>query len=228
MQIKELLLLVLIFSLNCYSQNKNIVKHNDSLVGNENLPINNGLVYYNKYKITSEKTSQFLENKYNLGIVKYNGETYFDINLKYDVFEDVLIFKPTTQLAIETCFISKQVDYFILKNKKFQKLETVTNNQSTFGFFEEIEVNTKCNLYIKHKKIIKEDYKSDKLSYQFYDYKIYYVLYNNKLEEISNKKSIIELFPNLKKEINQFYKLNSNIKKQNIQLFYQNLFKTII
>ena len=135
MQIKELLLLVLIFSLNCYSQNKNIVKHNDSLVGNENLPINNGLVYYNKYKITSEKTSQFLENKYNLGIVKYNGETYFDINLKYDVFEDVLIFKPTTQLAIETCFISKQVDYFILKDKKISKIRNCNQQPKYFWFF---------------------------------------------------------------------------------------------
>jgi hypothetical protein len=230
MQLKKLLLLpVLIFSLGCFSQNKNLIKLNDSLVGIENLPYNNGIVYYNKYKITSQNTSQFLENKYNLGILEYNNQTYYDLNLKYDVFDDLLLFKSNSQLALETSLITKQVGYFILKNKKFKKLETISNDKSIIaGFFEEVEINNRCTLYLKYKKTVKVDSKSDNISHIFYDYKIYYILYNNKLEEISSKASIINLFPTLKKEIKQFYKNNRNQKETNIQLFYQNLFKTII
>ncbi len=228
---KKLLLLVLIISLGCFSQNKNSIKQNDSLVGYENLAYNNGLVYYNKYKVTSQNTSQFLENKYNLGILQYNNQTFYDVNMKYDVFEDVLLFKSNSQLALETSLITKQVDYFILKNKKFRKIETVSaDNIVTVnaGYFEENEINEKSTLFVKHKKIIKVDSRSEKLSHIFYDYKIYYIYYNNKLEEISSKNDIIKLFPTLKKEIKQFYKENSNQKENNIQLFYQNLFKTII
>lgn len=226
---KTLLLLVLIFSLGCYSQNKNLIKHNDSIVGFENLALNNGLVYTNKYSLTSQKTSQFLENKYNKGILQYNNQTYYDVTIKYDVFDDVLLFKPNVQLVLETSLITKQVDYFILKNKKFRKLETIlTDNTTTAGFFEEVEINSKSTLFIKHKKTIKVDSRSDKVSHIFYDYKIYYIFQNNKLEEISSKASIISLFPTLKKEIKQFYKENRNQKDTNIQLFYQNLFKTII
>ena len=224
---KTLILCILSFSLSCFSQNKNHIKHNDSLVGYENLSINNGLVYTNKYKITSKNTSQFLENKYNKSILQYNNQAYYDLNMKYDVFHDLLLIKPNTQLVLETSLITKQVDYFILKNKKFKKIETIsTDNKVNVGFFEEIEINTKSTLYIKHKKTLKTDSKSDKLSYIFYDYKIYYIFQNNKLEEISTKASIINLFPTLKKEIKQFYKANQ--KETNIQFFYQNLFKTII
>lgn len=226
---KKLQLLLLIFSLSCFSQNKNFIKLNDSLVGKENLAFNNGLVYNNKFPSTSQNTSQFLENKYSVGILQYNNQIYYDLNLKYDVFEDVLLFKPSTQLVLETSFINKQVDFFILKNKKFKKLETISSD-STFnsGFFEEVEINEKSTLYIKHKKTFKVDTHSDKLSYIFYDYKIYYIFYNNKLEEISSKNSIINLFPASKKEIKQFYNENKHHKENNIQLFYQNLFKSII
>ena len=230
MLIKKLLLLpVLIFSLGCFSQNKNFIKQNDSIVGYENLAYNNGIVYNNKYVSTSQNTSQFFENKYSNGVLQYNNQTYYDVNIKYDVFEDVLLFKSNLQLVLETSLITKQVDYFILKNKKFKKIETVSgDNVVSAGYFEENEINEKSTLYIKHKKTMKVDPRSDKLSYIFYDYKVYYIFYNNKLEEISSKNDIIKLFPTLKKEIKQFYKENRTQKDNNIQVFYQNLFKTII
>ncbi len=230
MLIKKLLLLpVLIFSLVCFSQNKNLIKVNDSIVGYENLSLNNGIVYTNKYPITSKNTFQFLDNKYNSGIVHYNNQMYYDVNIKYDVFDDILLFKPTTQLILETSLITKQVDYFILKNKKFKKIETISSDKTIrAGYFEEQIINDKSTLYIKHKKTIKEDYKTNILSYMFYDYKEYYIYYNDKLTEISTKKSIITIFPTLKKEIKKYYKENNKQKEENIQLFYQNLFKTII
>lgn len=229
MSTKQLLLLLhLTFIAFGFSQEKNFIKHNDSLVGQENLAYNNGLVYFNKYKITSENTSQFFENKYNVGNVHYNNQMYYDISIKYDVFEDVLLFKPNAQLALETYFISKQVDYFILKNIKFKKLETISSDNSIkIGFFEENNINQKFTLYVKHKKNIKVIASSDKISNKFYDSKTYYIFFDNKLNEISSKKSIINLFPELKKEIKQFYRENNNLKETNIQLFYQNLFKTI-
>ena len=125
--------------------------------------------------------------------------------------------------------ITKQVDYFILENLKYKKIETLLSDNSIIsGYFEEIEVNTKSTLYIKHKKTVKVDSRSDKLSHIFYDYKIYYIYYDNKLKEISSKADVINLFPTLKKEIKQLYKVNNNQKENDITLFYQNLFKTII
>lgn len=226
---KILLLLNLILCISSFSQNKNFIKQNDSLVGLENLAYNNGLVYDNKYKKTSQNTSQFLEKKYNNGTLQYNNQTYYDVNLKYDVFEDILLFKSNSQLILETSLITKQVDYFTIQNKKFKKIETIlSDNSIKLGYFEEKNINDKSTLYIKYKKTIKTDFRSDNVSYIFYDYKTYYLLYNNKLEEISTKNSIIRLFPDLKKEIKKFYKEKNNEKENDIALFYQHLFKTII
>ena len=48
---KKHFLIVLIFSLGCFSQNKIKIKYNDSIVGNENLAYNIGLVYDNRLYI---------------------------------------------------------------------------------------------------------------------------------------------------------------------------------
>lgn len=227
--IKKISSLILVFNLYCFSQNTNLLIYNDSIIGPENLIYNNGLVYTNKFTNTLKNTSQFLEKRYINGVLHYNSQTYYNVNLKYDVFNNLLLFKPSAQLVLETSLITRQVDYFILNNRKFKKLDLNSDSINIKeGYYEEIEINSKSILYIKHKKTVKVDSQRNDLSYLFYDYKIYYILYENKLVKISSKSSIIKLFPFLKKEIKQFYKDNSTLKEANIELFYQNLFKTII
>jgi len=223
---KTIPILLLFFSITLFSQEKIVVKQNDSLIENQSLPLNNGIIYHNKYKNSLKNTSQFFENKYRKGTICYNNQTYYDVNLKFNVFEDLVFYKPNTIIGLEANLITKQVDYFTYANKKFKQLNYVDVVEK-YGFFEEVEVNSNITLYIKHKKVCKEDLSLGKIAYTFYDSKLYYILYNNQLLEISTKSSIISIFPNLKKEIQTFYKENSKIKDSNIQLFYQNLFKTI-
>ena len=223
---KTILLLILLLSITLYSQEKGAVKQNDSLIENSSLPLNNGIIYHNKYKNTLKNTNQFFENKYRKGTICYNNQTYFDVNLKYNVFEDLVFYKPNAKIGLEANLITKQVDYFIYANKKFKQLNYIDIVEKN-GFFEEIEINNNITLYIKYKKVCKEDLSLGNIAYTFYDSKLYYILYNNQLLEISSKSSIISIFPNLKKEINTFYKENSKIKDSNIQQFYQNLLKTI-
>lgn len=231
MTIKSFLLqLILIGSFGCYAQHKEFIKQKDSILGYDNLPYQNGVEYINRYPATSYNTSQFLENKYNPSLLSYKNQIYIDVNLKYDVFDDLLLFKSNTQFFLETNFITKQIDYFILKNKKFKKIETESENKNTttVGFYEEIDINSKCTLYAKYKKTVKTEITNNEIFYHFYDYKIYYLFYNNALQEIGSKSDVIQLFPNLKKEIKAFYDKEKKLKETNIQLFYQNLFKTII
>lgn len=223
---KTILLLILLLSITLYSQEKGAVKQNDSLIENSSLPLNNGIIYHNKYKNTLKNTTQFFENKYRKGTICYNNQTYFDVNLKYNVFEDLVFYKPNAKIGLEANLITKQVDYFIYANKKFKQLNYIDIVEKN-GFFEEIEINNNITLYIKYKKVCKEDLSLGNIAYTFYDSKLYYILYNNQLLEISSKSSIINIFTNLKKEINTFYKENSKIKDSNIQQFYQNLLKTI-
>ena len=223
---KTILLLNLLFSIMLFSQEKVIMKQNDSLIENSSLPLNNGIIYHNKYKNTLKNTSQFLENKYKKGTICYNNQTYFDVNLKYNVFEDLVFYKPNTKIGLEANLITKQVDYFTYANKKFKQLNFIDGVEKN-GFFEEVEINTNITLYIKYKKVCKENLSLGEISYTFYDSKLYYILYNNQLLEISSKSSIVSIFPSLKKKITTFYKENTKIKDSNIQQFYQNLLKTI-
>lgn len=221
-----LLLQILLFPIVSLSQDKFFIKQNDSLVENQSLPLNNGIIYHNKYKNTLKNTSQFFENKYRKGTICMNNQTYYDINLKYNVFEDLVFYKPNVKIGLDTHLITKQIDYFTYANKKFRQLNYIDIIEKN-GFFEEIEINKNIILYVKYKKVCKEDLTLGKIYYTFYDKTYYYILFNNQLLEISSKSSIVKIFPNQKKEINTFYKENRKIKDTNIIQFYQSLLKTI-
>lgn len=50
---------------------------------------------------------------------------------------------------------------------------------------------------------------------------------DQKFNKINSKKSIINVFPDKKKSINEYYKKNSELKKKDKTLFFNNLLQNI-
>lgn len=215
------------FSFLSYSQ-KNIESYFDEILRKENLTISNGKLFVNNYKTT--ETDQFYNNKYLSETLSYKNETYRNINLKYDIFRDILIFKPygeSENFGVE--LITKNVDSFTIKNKQFVNLGNRTKDSIEFvkGFFEENYKSEKLSFYIKHKKETKEFIDNQRIFNSFLNYNKYVLSFNNNYYEIKSAKDLMKIFPDLKKDIKEFNDENNSLLKENKDAFFEKMIKKI-
>lgn len=219
-----------LLSINCslYSQNK-IEDLFDSKVGKENLPLNNGVFYFNTLKTLD--THQFYNtNKYSSETLIYDNQFYNTVNLKYDSFRDVLVFKPYGESEnFGIILIQQKVSTFTLKNRNFVNLSLITKDslKDIKGYYEEHLKGKHFTFYIKHKKDRREFIKNQVTYTDFEIYNEFLILKDNIYHPIKSKNSITNLFPMYKKEINTFYSDNSKLSKDNKTEFYEKLFRFI-
>jgi len=217
----------LFFSSMSYSQ-ENIERYFDETIKKENLTISNGKLFVNSFKTT--ETDQFYANKYTSETILYNNEKYSNVNLKYDIFRDILIFKPygeSENFGIE--LIAEHVNSFTLKNKTFINLSIITKDSIDFakGYFEENFKSEKLIFYIKHKKETKEFINNQRIFNSFLNYNKYLLLFKNNYYEIKTTKDLIKIFPSLKKDIKQFSNENSSLLRTDKDAFFEKLIKKI-
>lgn len=205
-----LLIVLFVFSYhNSHSQdNQNLDVYNwfDALIGKENLAINNGSIHKNYDTPLEGKHRYFDSGNFIEGVLNYEGQTYFNTLLKYDIFEDKLIFNPDKESNyIDINLIYEKVDSFFIYNKKFVKIDSKAIENSKSGYYEEITIGKKLLLYIKHykesRKIISGDYSVT----DFTLYHDFLIKKDKTLHSINSKNEILKLFPSLKKKINSFY-----------------------
>lgn len=220
---KSLTLLLLTFYCFLHGQ-ETLIEVNDSIAQYENLPINNGLSYENKYWNTTNDTKQFYNNEYTKCTISYDGKLYSDVKLKFDILNNQILFKPKFNVISEIVLINELVDYFIINQKKFIKL----NINNHYQYFEEIKINNEDLLLIKHIKTFKEDLSTGEKKYSFYDNFEIYLNHKKAYYFLNNKNSLITIFPNYKKEIQNFYKSNELLKENNLILFYTKLINELI
>lgn len=198
----------------------------DKSVEKENLSINNGTVHSNPYKTAKDNNMYYSSNKFDIGTLVYETQTYYDIYLKYDLYKDILVLNPnglSDNIGINLG--SDKVDSFTLKNNHFVRRIRQDNQPSEFttGFYEENKINSGFLFYIKHHKDIQKIVNENGLSYKFKESNSFFIDYKNTVYYIKNKKDIIAIFPNSKKIINEYYTMNNEVRKTNLNQFMRNL-----
>ncbi|MDP5199232.1 hypothetical protein [Flavobacterium sp. DG2-3] len=200
----------------------------DQAVGKDNLNINNGIVHSEPFRAIAGKNRYYIE-EFNVGDISFEGQIYSNVNLKYDILVDQVIYKQggsSENLPIN--LISEKVDYFFIKNKKFVNLKAESTKFPSVinGIYEENYIDN-VSLYIKHYKEKVKVFQSDGVYYNFI-YKINYILkYNNYFYKVDSQKDIKKIFPDLKKEINSFYSTNRKLERSDKTQFMENLAKQI-
>ncbi len=202
----------------------------DSIVGKENLGLNNGPFALNLYKTIGENTMYLKNDKYTIGSVVYDSQPYFNVKLKYDIYKDQLILNPPEQPEhIGITLIQDKTDSFYIYDKNFIR---ITKNQTsllefTSGYYELIKIGKNLNLYIRHHKDIQKLINDDGVYYSFKENNYYYIEYEAKFYLINNKTSILKIFPDYKKQINTFYQKNRSINKTDNDQFINSLMISI-
>lgn len=224
-----LLTLILTASFKIYSQSNSEISFYtkfDSIVGKENLGLNNGPFALNPYKTIGDNNMFFKNSKYTLGNLVYDGQLYFNAKLKYDVFKDQLILNPLGQPEhIGINLIQDKTESFSIYDKNFIRITKSQTSLPDFssGFYELIKIGKNFNLYIKHLKDIQKNINDEGVYYSFHEKYQYFVEHNGKFYETNNKSDIIKIFPEHKKIINTFYQKNRSLSKSDNNQFLNSL-----
>lgn len=231
---KELLFIILfVLFLNSpkiFSQNNNeVVTYNwfDKNFGKESLDFNNGSGHLNFDKTVNDHHRYYNTDEFKNSYIIYEGQSYFNLDLKYDIFNDQLVVRPYIESSyIQINILKEKVDSFKIENEKFINLKQIPTNFKS-GYYEEIIIGNNTVLYIKYYKE-KENVIKD--NYVLIDYKPhfdYLLLKDNKFTLINDKKEIIKLYPDQKRKTNDFFLMNKDLRKTNQVLFMKNLIKYI-
>lgn len=182
----------------------------DKIIGLENTKLYNGSRYYNIYKATDDNHNFFSAPNFIKGNVEYDNATFYNVNLKYDTFNDELIFQPTGNKSfINVELIKDKVTSFTLLSHNFiNSKDLKENNNIVSGYLQVIYNSQNLTLYAKRKKNVSERIRSNKLVYLFSNEPSYYLLYNDTLHDIKSNKSFRKIFPNLAKALKTEIKEN--------------------
>lgn len=220
--------LLVLFFICCYSlvssqsnENKETYALFDAIIGQQNLEINVGIKYTEKYKTFNRNHHFLFADKFQKGTLKYNNQMYYNISMKYDTYEDNLILKINSKTENFPIILNRElISFFKLNNKAFY-------NINLSGFYEIIYKSENITLVKKHFS------KKHKLTNNSFIYPNFtheetlLILKNNKFQSVKKKKYFHEIFPNKKKLINGFFRMNTTMKKKDNATFVLNLIKKL-
>ena len=175
----------------------------DAIVGIENSDLHYGKVYQEKHRVKSKKTKFFPEPDFVLGSVVFKGQSYFDINLKYNVYDDELLMLVDKQFGGSILQLHKEhVTSFKIGNHFFIKIE---NTELTNGFYEVALEKSVFSLLKKHLKSPKQLLGEKQVFYEFEDdEKEYFLLYQDDNHSIEKATDLIAIFSKYQTELRSF------------------------
>lgn len=201
-------------------------KQFDEIFGKENLGINNGPLYPKDYpNVVEGKTKYFFNNKFTLGTAVYEGQSYTEVLLKYDLYDDILIYNPPNSPAsIGVALISAKVDSFHLHGKKFvniTKIPAFEKNNNLTGYWQQVEISPTLTLYVKHHKKQSKVIEDRKVYYSYQTDYTFLVVNGSSHKKVTSKNDLISLFEGQASEIDAYYVTHKDMLQNNSPLFYE-------
>lgn len=226
--------------LSIYSQNNSnntpIQNLFDKTIGNENLPIYNGSRYVNQYRSLDNTHCYYISGNYTSGNLDYQNQTYANVDLKYDINNDILVLKPIGKydfLGINT--IKQNIANFKIYDKKFININYNNPSCPDFmnGYYQEITF-PEMTLYIKHHKnrstVMDKsvaDGTTQSTTDSFTEKNEFVLKLKNIYYKIASKNDLIKIFPEYKSKIKNYYSSNYRLEESDNKIFIENLIKEI-
>ena len=197
----------------------------DFFVGHTNAGVFDGVEYLEKYPVRNNKHKFFDSPNFQLGSLHFADEPYFNVALKYDVYDDILLAKNTAiNSASITQLDSKKIRSFTIADFHFVRLNPSSEKDKDFvGFFEVLFDKKELVLLKKHqKKMFKKV--DNGVYYEFKDNPWYLMAHKGSYVRIKNENSLIAVFPNSKDYIRSYSQSNSALKEENYDSYLVSLF----
>ena len=221
---------VLLFLLNSFttqsqadSDQKMYYKWFDSIVGDGNISLYNGIQYKEKYRTLKGNHKYYLSTEYQLGNLVYENQSYYDVLMKYDLFNDQLIVKLPFRSGFNFIQLDREkVNEFSISNDHFHTLfkqDERTLSKVNQGYFQALFNKNNIKLYKKHIKNRKQNFDKELIYSVFTEEYKYFIYLNDQIYELGSKGNLIKLFPKQKKDINAFYNSKRQLRKSNLDIW---------
>lgn len=214
-------LLICITAITAYSQNsetpQNAYKLFDKVIGIENTELSNGVEYIEQHIIRNNRHKYFLSSQFQAGDLFYDGQPYFDVLLKFNVVDDILLASVQNSDGTSTFQLyNEKIGSFRIEDHSFLN---ITDNASP-GFYEILLDLPNISLLKKHLKKTKKHLDRNYTYFEFEkDDPVYEVRYNDSYFSIDSRRDILNAFPEHEKQVRFFYRNNKSLRKENREEF---------
>ncbi|WP_298262626.1 hypothetical protein [uncultured Lutibacter sp.] len=216
-----------------YCQNNELTKESsykwfDKVIGVGNTGLYNGIQYERKFNPLHNDHEYYLSSEFLIGDIIYNGQPYYDILLKYDIYNDDLIVKLPSYTSFNIIKLIKQhvKSFSINNNNKFVNIKASNSSvENVVGFYEVIFDDGNIKMYKKHQKSLKKHLEKSYVYDAFKNKEEYFLFYNNTYYKIKSKRNFFKILPNLKKNINSYYNSYYKLKREDYDVFLLNFSK---
>lgn len=205
--------------------NKAIYNLHDAVIGDQNLAIYNGILYKEEYANT-ELVNVFYKNlNFFVGNLNYDQQSYYGQKLKLDTYNDQLLITPKNSANALLLVLDKsKVYWFTLDQETFYNADNLTESPKVTGYIKLLAKGDKGWVFKKSRKL-RIIYRKDKKEALKYILKeSFWVFKDNILIEVKGKQDLRDLYPLKKDLINQYFKENRLLYKNNKDQFYSRLF----
>ncbi|MDT0690965.1 hypothetical protein RM549_14305 [Salegentibacter sp. F188] len=199
----------------------------DRAIGLENTALFNGVEYVEEYRTINNKHQFFFSRDFILGDVLYDAEVFYNVALKFDIFNNRLIAElesDNTKTVLQ--LITDKVGWFKLGGKKFINVGT---NETTSGFLELIAGDETSGIFKKY--VLNPSEKRDKqvMYYEFNPRKSrFFYSEGDGFYPVDSRRDLINIFPEEKKAISEFYKSNKSYLKNDKDQFMTSLYTELL
>lgn len=192
----------------------------DDIITKTNSGVFNGTEYFERFKGINERHQFFKTSSFSNGSIVFNGQLYFNIPLKYDVFDEKLLIKDPNTLNAPVIELDKnKISAFTINSHKF--IHIFHNEKSEVsGFFEILLEKEMLSLYKRHlkEKIRKSDEKVEYLYkqvayYEFKDKYMHIVSYMGVHYIVKKSNDLNAIFIDYKTQLKTFSKKYKTIRK---------------
>lgn len=200
----------------------------DSLLGMENLEISSGVEYIERHRMLNEKHKFFQSFDFQKGTVFYDGQPYFNINMKYNVVDDVVLVQLQNKGAQNIIQLySSKLDGFKFRDRLFVNVSE-GDGLPVQGIFEVIFEDSGDKILKKHllkekkileKKLLHYEFEADKPEYFFF--------HEGEIQEM-NIKNLVNIFPQQKEEIRKYFRKHRKNLKNDPDSYLINLYQDLI
>ncbi|WP_299385870.1 hypothetical protein [uncultured Lacinutrix sp.] len=194
----------------------------DNTIGIENTKLYNGKRYFSVYKYT-EDNHNFHKTAYPIkGEVTYDNASFYNVNLKYDILDDNLIFEPNGHRSyINIELVKDKVSGFKINNQTFINSQLITeNNKQVTGYLEVVYESATITMYAKRKKTATKKIKKNRVYHLYSNKPDYYISYNGAFNEIKSTNSFKKLFLNHEEDLKKIIKKNKERFRKDEEGFY--------
>lgn len=229
-QLLNCMFMIIFTSISSFSQTSMNGSENyklfDSIIGAGNNDLYNGTPYKEQFRVLDKNHKYFVSSGYVNGNIIFGKQPYYDIKMKYNIYNDELIVKlPVKSGFIVIQLIKEKVESFSINGHRFINISNTKNGMllSKSGFYEVLYESNLISFFKKYKKERSEHSDKKVIYYKFKDKNDRLINFKNNYKNIKSKRDLINLFPKQKKKIDAFYNKRRFLRKSNYDTFLTQL-----